>query len=758
MPIWSLIAAREAALLAILLLLGSGPASLLPRRTDPAARIALAPLLGFCLGTCVTTTILQFAPVNSTYWALIVLAVVSVAVAVVRWRRCADHRLPRRRDLAALAVVIVAVVGPLDGVLTERHSTGPAAYYFTDGDNYVAVQDAARTVSLHAAVDAWHSHGASVRAFGNMTQFVWAFFAQFGSNLDATPLASNVNALLGLGAIDTYDSFLTVLLLMGALGAFASVRHFARGPTLTATLAAVLFGGALFLELWFDTYQAALIAIGLVVPFFVLVDLALQARSRAVLVLTALVLATMLSVYPLYIALLIGTAVVMVAARGVVLRRAGTPLRPLLRPFALSIVAVAALSLAFDPIAVLRDVHYYGLVLNNEVPYPRVSYTLPLDVLPGWISQTREFWALPGLTTGGFKQILLGVLLPLAFLGYVAVGLRRYPRALALVAMAAICAVAAEYSYVSQQSCTYCAERVLLPFGPIAAVLIALGVCAVVASHSRWWQAAGAIGVLLVLVPVAQRARIELIRFANDSYFLDRANAALLSRVPSGRGAIEEEGYGASVAAQAEQPLVYHLINERAPGRVSIVLGSDAGNAIQYLDFGPPRLPPGPEFNPRYRYVLTRLAAVATDRRTIARRGGIALEERTQPLDITPFDGLAVPLERLGERGVAWVQGQTPLRFYVAGYGGSSVWGRLTFRTTVPVSVPRQPGVRTRLSAGTLTACVRATGQAPTRQVQITIKADVTPGPVPRETFPPGMPLEGLALTSMRALTGGCTV
>ena len=127
------------------------------------------------------------------------------------------------------------------------------------------------------------------------------------------------------------------------ISSFASVRHFARGPTLTATLAAVLFGGSLFLELWFDTYQAALIAIGLVVPFFVLVDLALEVRSRAVLVLTALVLATMLSVYPLYIALLIGTAVVMVAARGVVLRRAGSPLRPLLRPLALSVVAVAAL-------------------------------------------------------------------------------------------------------------------------------------------------------------------------------------------------------------------------------------------------------------------------------------------------------------------------------------------------------------------------------------------------------------------------------
>jgi hypothetical protein len=54
MHIWTALGAREAALLAVLLL-GAGPASLLSSRFDTAARVALAPILGFCVGTCVTT-------------------------------------------------------------------------------------------------------------------------------------------------------------------------------------------------------------------------------------------------------------------------------------------------------------------------------------------------------------------------------------------------------------------------------------------------------------------------------------------------------------------------------------------------------------------------------------------------------------------------------------------------------------------------------------------------------------------------------
>src|SRR4051794_923631 len=110
MHIWTAIVAREATLLATLLLLGAGPASFLSGRFDAASRIALAPLLGFCLGTCVTTTILWFAPVNSTYRVLIGLGLLSAAVAVMRTRRAAVRWRPPVKDLAALALVIVAVV------------------------------------------------------------------------------------------------------------------------------------------------------------------------------------------------------------------------------------------------------------------------------------------------------------------------------------------------------------------------------------------------------------------------------------------------------------------------------------------------------------------------------------------------------------------------------------------------------------------------------------------------------------------------
>jgi len=761
MHIWTLLAAREAALLTILLLIGSGPASFLSARIDAASRIALAPVLGFCLGTCVTTTVLEFAPVNDTYWILIPLALLSASVAARRTLQGPDRprwreRLPLR-DLAALVLIGVVVTGPINATLHERHTVGPAVFFYTDVDNYVATQDAARTVSLHSALDAWHAHQRSGAQFGNLTQYTWSFFAQFGSNLDATPLDSNVNALLGLGAVDTFAPFLTVLLLMGALAAFAAVRHLAESRTLVAALAGCLFGGALFLELWFDSFQAAIIAIGLLAPFLLLVEDAMRGPRRADLVLLALVIATMLTVYPLYIALLLATAALMIGWRGVVILRSGRSLRPLLRPLVLTVAAVAAMSIVFDLVAVARDIHYYDLLFKNEIPFPRVGFKLPVDVLPGWIAQTREFWALSGAGSSP-KQIFLGVLLPLVFLAVVVVGLRRYPRALALVALGAICAAAAEYAYVSQQSCTYCGERNLLPLAPIAAILISLGLCALVAMPGRWQRALGIAGIVIVAVPVAQRARIELTRFSNQSYFLDSSNRGLLSRVPAGRGRIEVEGYMASVASQAEQPLIYQLVSEHAPGRASIVLGSNLANAIAYLDFSAVRLPPGPEFDPAYRYVLTRLGAVATDRRVIARSGGIALEQRVDPLDITPYAGLGAPLERITRTGITWAQTQYQQQFLVVGYGGGRVWARLTYSASAPVTVPRQPGVRARLAGTVLTVCVRAVGSAPVRRVSFGIDAILRPGTPPPETFPPGMPLEGLALTSMSVVAGGCGV
>jgi hypothetical protein len=665
-----------------------------------------------------------------------------------------SSRLPLR-DLAALAVVVVAVAGPLTYTLHERGTVGPAAYGYTDVDNYVAEPDAAQALSLSAAVTAFEHHHTPATV-ANYTRFWWTWVAHLDSNLDAAPLYANVDGLLGLGGSDTYAPFLIVLLLAGALGAFATVRYFAGSGTLMAALAGALFGGAFFLELWFDSFQAAIAGLGVVLPFVLLTVEALRARRPADLALIALVLATLLTVYPLFIPLLAATAVVLLAARAVQIRRGGGALRPLIGPVAASIAAVVALTILFDAVGFSRDLTYYRSILNNTLALPRVGFQLGVDVIPGWLAQTREFWNMPSLASGGLKQLFIGGVLPLVFLGFIVLGLRRYRPALALVALAGVCAVVAEYSYASRSACTYCAERNLLPLGPIVAVLIALGLCALLAMPARWARVAGIVGAVLVAGVVAQRARVELRRFSEASYFLGSADRSAIAHLPPGHGAVLVEGFGASTYAQAEQPLVYHLVNERSGGRASIILGTDAGNALEYIDFGNIE-PPGPTFDPGYRYVLTRFGGVATARPVIARSGPVALERRASPLDVTPYAGLAVPLERLDPAGVPWLQPHVPLKLYVTGDdGGRPAWARLTFVARSSVVVPRQTGVRARVTGHVVIACVRAAGVAPVRRATIRIVGAATLAVAPGEEFQPRMPLEGVALTAMQAVVGRC--
>jgi hypothetical protein len=744
MHIWTALAAREAALLALLLLIGSGPAALLSHQFDAAARLALAPILGFCVGTCVTTTVLEFAPVNSTYWILIPLAVASLGFAV--WHALRDRAgmrllVPRPKDVLQILVVCVAVTAPLTYGLHEGRTVGPAAYYFTDTDNYVGLQNAAKTKSLRDAKRAWRDFEKGKR-FRDLNQQIYSLVAYLGSNLDAGPLGANVTALLGLGATETNSPFLVVFLLAGALGAFAAVRRVTGSDTWLAALGAALFGGPLFLELWFDGFQAALIALGLVLPALLLGWEALDRRRLADLALFALVVAALLTVYPLFVPVIAVIALIAIAWLAIGVRRAGGSVTGFLRALVVPLAIVIVLTIAFDVIGFLRDTVYYPRLLNGEIPIPRVGYKLTPDILPGWLLQTREFWFMPRWSEGGFKGILLGALVPLAFLVFAVLGAWRHRFGLVLVGLCGVCGVAAFYSYASQDSCTYCAERYLLPLAPALAILLALGLYAALRLPARLWRYAAIAGVALVVLAVGQRTRVELNRFIDASYFLDSANRSALGDMPHDGKAVHVEGYWASAAAQAEQPLVYHLATERAPGRVSIALGTNVNNALQYLDFGS-ALPPGPEFRADYRYVLTRFGGVESDRRTISRRGGIAMQERTNALDITPYAGLAIPPARQDPTGAPYAQPPTALGFYVVTSGAEGpVWARLTFNVSGEASVPRQRGVRARLADGVLTVCVRSTGRGRVRNVALQLAAP---------------PPSTAQLVGMRAVAGRCS-
>ena len=761
MHIWTELLLREGAFLALLLLLGSGPAAYLSDRFDAGARLALAPILGFCVGSSVTTTILQFAPANSTFFILGPLGLASASLAAWRVSRAADARSWRAcltlMDLAQLALVCLVVAGPLTYSLHKRHTVGPAAYTYTDVDGYVAEQNGAMSTSTGDASSAWRRAQRSDFRFSDLTQYNWGFRADFDQNLDAVPLEANFSALLGLGATETFSPFLIVLLLTGALGVFAGVRYVTRSRTWAASLAGGLFGGPFFLELYYDTYQAAICGLALMMPLVVLAGEMLRTRRTADLILCALVLSGFLTVYPLFVPLVVAALAIVLAGLAIRRRRAGGSLRSYVRPIGIRLLGLGLLAAALEPVAFVRDVHYARAIINNTIPLPRVGYALPLDVLPGWLLQTREFWNMQALGAGGFKQLVLGALIPLCFVGLIVFALWRYRSALVLVVLAGACALVAEYTFASRNACTYCAARNLLPLAPIGAVLIGLGVSALLISGSRTRVVFAVLGAALVTVAVAQRARVELERFVNSSYFLDSANRAMLSKLPRTTGLLQLEGYDASFQAQAEEALTYFLATEQHTGKVSLVTATNEYQGLAYLTFGN-KFVPAVTFSPNYGYVLTRFGGVRTERSVIARSGGTALEERARPLDVTPIEGLAVPLARLDPSGIPWVQPHSSLVLYVTGIADAAqVWASLTFRLSEPVTVPPQPGVRTLLRGKVLTACVPATGSSPLRIAMLRLSAQPVPGPVPEGLFPPPVPLEGIALTGMRAVAGACS-
>ncbi|MGO9488093.1 MAG: hypothetical protein ACLQBB_03580 [Solirubrobacteraceae bacterium] len=749
---------REGALLILLLALGAAPAAFLSARFDATTRLALAPALGFCLGTCVSTTVLQITPAQSSYWILIPVAAFSICLAALRTARSRASRFAMTaRDVAQLLIVCMVVTVPLNAVLHSHHTVGPVAYTYTDVDNYVGEEDGARTMSIASARSAWASSVRTGARFADLTAWDWSFFASFNANPNAAPLDANLDELLGLGATDTNAAFLIVLMLSGALGVFAAVRYATRSPTWMAALAGGLFGGPFFLELWFDTFEAAIMALGLLMPLAVVGNEVIRERRAADVVVLALILGCLLTVYPVLVPIVIVAGALVIVTLAIESRRRGWSLRCVARTVAVPTGVLLGLVLAFTNVGFVHVVGYYRKLLENEVPLPRVPWHLSPEILPGWLLQTREFWYLPSLGVGGLKQIILAVLIPLVFLSVMIVAVRRNRFAVALLALGAVCAVFAEYAYSSRNACTYCAERDLLPLAVIGMVLLAIGLAAMLAAQKRWTRwLAGAI-VLLAIVAVGQRTHVELRRFSNGSYFLDSADREALARLPPHARAIQLEGFGQTLSAQAEQPLVYYLADEHARGRTSIVLGSNLYGALQYLDFGVVK-PPGPEFHPDYDYVLTRFAGINSGRRVITRSGGIALEARTQPLDVLPYSGLAAPLARLDRSGAAWLQPPSPLELYVVGPTLGPVWAKLIFRTLGPVTVTSQPGVRTMQNDGMLEVCVKAVGSPPIRSATLQVTAPPAAGPPVAEAFPPPTPQENIELTSMRAVAHHCFV
>jgi hypothetical protein len=489
---------------------------------------------------------------------------------------------------------------------------------------------------------------------------------------------------------------------------------------------------------------------------------AIRERRLANLFLFALLASGLMALYPLYFpAVAVASALVLIATAMVVRSRDRLTWRSIWR-VALQIAIVIALTIALDVVSFLRDVHFWLTTIGGEDLAGKPPYYMAFSVLPGWVLQTQQFYvlqyghlgAVPILTETSFDKALRGVVLPGIFIVVILFGLWRQRRGLVFISIVVVFAGVAAYASTADQ-CSYCVDRDTLPSGPLVIVLFVLGVVALATVGRRWTQWLAVVVAVLAVVAVGQQTWTERQLFAADSYFLGGDERKLASELPPKAGPVDLEGFGENAEgdhAVAELALVYSLVFEHNHGEVSLPSEYFNYNSLAYL--GGPN-PQDPNFDPNYRYVLTRLGGVQTGRRVISRSGPLALEERTDALDATVTSGLGLPMVRQNAEGLGSVV--APLHLLLVGGGTAPAWVRLRFETLAPAAVPAQPGVRAHVSGDEVTACVRATGRAPVRRATLSMTGTLYEGATPRESLALPEPPQGIALVAMQAVSD-CTL
>ena len=757
MPVLRELLARELVMLGVLTALGAGPASWLSSRFGAVERVALAPILGLCLGTSLFTTLLYFFPAGDTSWLIPVVAGISALVAAIRCRGAVGWRMlgANLAGWVSLAVVLVLVTAPILSVMRSRDSVGPVSYAVGDAVGYVAETDADVHMSLHQAINTPPPYRDEVTNYESR-------YARTYQNLDFAPLAANVNSLLRLGSTETWDAFLIAIVVAGGLGALAAVRWTLRESeelvrTVGGAIAAAMFAGAFFLQLYAADSEAALCGLAVLLPLgAVAADATIEPQWSAF-ALLALLLAGLMAVYPLFVAPVAaagGLALLSLAARRWRTTRPGGRLE--LGQGALRVGFVVALAALLNLVSFTRDLRYWKALVTgglNPAQFGFPVFDMKAETLPAWLFQTRNLFTTVSFAQASLTIKLEEILVPLLLVGVVIVALRRFPVLWWLVVVIVVAAVLGEYE-AAKYACSYCTDRSLLPIAPMLLGLVAVGLGVMSMSNRPLMRLLGVIVVLLWLVPVFTNERDMRSRVSGGGVFLESRDRAVLGLLPAD-ASVEVEGFDTNPpTASPANPFAYELAAERSSGHASIPGDVSNYNAIAYFGVSP--LNAG-QFNPFYQYILTRLPGIETDRQVIARLYGVALEKRVQPLDVTPDAGLVAPEQRADPAGEAWLSNTVPLRLIVAGPGSVPAYVGLRIVESVPARVtPNQPGVRWRLRGNQLFVCVRATGTAPARIAQLAL----TYNPVVSTTAsgPSAPPAVGIGgqLAEMRIAAGRC--
>jgi hypothetical protein len=748
MHVWIQLIIRELLFLLLLTALGTGPAAFLGKRFAGVSRVAMAPALGLCLGVCLTVTLVYEFPARETGWLLIAVAAASVGLGA--WRR---PPRPARLDLRAatqLVVIGVVILGSFNYPLAVRGTVGPVGgVEVGDTGGYVGETDGLARYSIRQA-------DRLVPPFADLSIAELNGYVSKTQQLDVSALEANFNHVLSLGATDTQAPFLIAILLAGALAAFALVRSIRGRPTWTPVLAGCLFGGPFFVELFMEGSQAAIAGAAALTALVAVGWDALRDPAPANVVLLGLAAAGLQTIYPLYVPAVAIGAVITLAVLGLKAWRAGRLEARSVRKAALAVGAVILLAVLLTPVAFSRNAHYWLDILSGKFVLGGPAYSLPAAALPGWLTQTRDFFGLVNLADHAtLSELALGAAVPLLLLAVIAAGAWREPIARGMIAVALGAVLLAIYTWHSKH-CSYCVQRNLLPVGVLAPSAVGIGLTVLAAFGAVPWRATTALITIAAIVAVGHEALVERQRLTHSDYMLDQSDRQALAALPKGAGPVELEGFSESDRAPMEMAEVYNLVDERTDSNLSYPTTADDGSGLAYLTFGPG--PIGPSFKVNYQYVLTRLAGVATGRHQVARYGPIALQRRTTPLDVTAISGLSVAPVRLDPAGTAWVSPAGLLQFLVVGdSAGRPAWVTLRLRATVPVKLAQGTDlVSHRRSGDEIRICLRAAGAPPLRAASVQTTFAPVRAPAPPNRYDDPLPLRGLSLQSMRVSTRSC--
>jgi hypothetical protein len=714
---------RFCAMLALLAALGAGLASFLPVAWAPRVKAALAPVLGLCLGVCVLTTLEWLVPAGRL--GPFVGAGCGASLAVAAWRaRASLQARPSARGVVhaartALEPALIAATAffPIAIVLAAHHSVGPMSYEVFDGPGYVANAQAASTVSIHAA------------AVTRPSNEVVRWFAEdvtSSNRLDYAPLVAALDALLGLNATQTYAAGLLTILAVGGLGIYGALAALApRQARLLPALAGMAFGGAFFIQLVFDGSQAALTGLSVIVPLCVLLALVAHSPTPSALALVALLLAGMATLYPIFLFPLALAGALALAGRlvGAWAFGRGRVSSAHVRAWAARFLAVVALAGLFDPVATVRDTRSLSAIASGGgilASFP--AYHLGAGVVASWLLQTRDLYTVAFGAQSPLVDLLPALVVPIALVVVVVVGLRRNLAA-QMAGLVVVVSLALGAYEAIHNHCGYCEDRSLLVAVPPLIFLVFSGLGTAFSRVARL----GRLGLALLSAAyvgyVACDTANVLSRYSAGSVYVTAAERALVARIPAHSGPVELEGFGGTPSSMALEPYLYELV--LADGhRVSVASAEEGAGLAR--DWGPEPLAP-PYFDADYRWVLTRLAGVATKRELVGSTGAIALERR-RGADLSIEAGIAFSSSSSRE---AEVDG--PLLLVASG-GHTALSARLRL---LAGDTSRRAGPDASRRARDIVVCVPLAGAGEVKTGRVVLRAA-------------GLRLEGMSLSQGR--------